>query len=110
MRYYYKKDGKPAYNLKEPLENILADTTGYVQIDEEEWNSLQPVRREPTAAEVAKREKLKRIAFLKGELARTDYEAIKYAEGWFTDTDYAEIKAQRQAWRDEINELEAELA
>lgn len=46
------------------------------------------------------------IAKLKQQLADTDYEAIKYAEGWINSEDYAPIKAQRQAWRDRINELE----
>ena len=47
------------------------------------------------------------IAELKAKLAATDYQAIKYAEGFFTDEEYAEMRAQRQAWRDRINELEA---
>ena len=46
------------------------------------------------------------IATLKGYLSQTDYKAIKYAEGWITEEEYAETKAQRQAWRDRINELE----
>lgn len=47
---------------------------------------------------------------LKCKLLETDYQAIKYAEGFISETDYSSIKAQRQAWRDEINALEAELA
>ena len=47
-----------------------------------------------------------RIAELKQCLFNTDYKAIKYAEGLMTDEEYAETKAQRQAWRDEINKLE----
>lgn len=50
-----------------------------------------------------------RIAELKQHLADTDYKAIKYAEGLISAEDYAEMKAQRQAWRDEINKLEHEL-
>lgn len=50
------------------------------------------------------------IAELKAKLAETDYQAIKYAEGWIDDAEYAPIKGQRQAWRDRINELEAELS
>lgn len=46
------------------------------------------------------------IQSLKQMLADTDYQAIKYAEGWLTETEYAEVKAQRQAWRERINELE----
>ena len=47
------------------------------------------------------------IAMLKQNLADTDYKAIKYAEGLISEQDYAEIKAQRQIWRDEINRLES---
>ena len=43
---------------------------------------------------------------LKAKLRDTDYQATKYSEGWFTEEEYAPIKAQRQAWRDRINELE----
>ena len=44
---------------------------------------------------------------LKQALADSDYKAIKYAEGEISEEDYAPIKAQRQAWRNRINELEA---
>ena len=47
------------------------------------------------------------IAELKVKLDATDYQAIKYAEGVLTEEEYTEMKAQRQAWRDRINELEA---
>ncbi len=50
-----------------------------------------------------------KILSLKAELQKTDYKAIKYAEGWLTDEEYAEIKAERQRIRDEINRLEQEL-
>lgn len=42
-------------------------------------------------------------------LKDTDYKAIKHSEGQITDQEYAETKAQRQEWRDKINELEEEL-
>jgi hypothetical protein len=44
---------------------------------------------------------------LKQKLFDTDYQAIKYAEGFLAEEEYAEMKAQRQAWRERINELEA---
>ena len=47
------------------------------------------------------------IAELKDRLADTDYQAIKYAEGALNENEYAEMKVQRQAWRDRINALEA---
>jgi hypothetical protein len=50
-----------------------------------------------------------KILALKDELQKTDYKAIKYSEGWLTDEEYAETKAERQYIREEINRLEAEL-
>lgn len=49
-----------------------------------------------------------KIAELKQQLAETDYQAIKYAEGWLSEEEYEPIKTQRQAWREEINNLELE--
>lgn len=56
----------------------------------------------PTEQEKAKI----KIAELKQKLQETDYQAIKHFEGCLTDYEYEPIKTQRQAWRDEINELE----
>lgn len=39
-------------------------------------------------------------------LSQTDYQALKYGEGQISESDYAPIKAQRQEWRDRINELQ----
>lgn len=47
-----------------------------------------------------------KIAELKAKLADTDYAIIKIAEGAATTEDYADLIAQRQAWREEINQLE----
>ena len=47
---------------------------------------------------------------LKEELQRTDYKAIKYAEGVMTDEEYQQTGIQRQAWRKRINELERLIA
>lgn len=49
---------------------------------------------------------VERIAELKRLLTDTDYKAIKYSEGLISEEEYAEVKAQRQAWRDEINILQ----
>ena len=46
---------------------------------------------------------------LKAKLADTDYKAIKYAEGWYSDEEYAEEKALRESWREQIRELEAQI-
>lgn len=65
-----------------------------------------------------------RIAYAKGNLISTDYISAKMADKLTScasseevdevlasfNTEYAEVLKQRQEWRDEINELEAELA
>ena len=47
------------------------------------------------------------INSLKRNLAETDYQAIKYAEGVMTESEYAPIKSQRQDWRYRINYLQS---
>lgn len=47
------------------------------------------------------------ILSCKESLTNTDYKTQKYIEGQLTDEEWATAKAQRQAWRDRINELEA---
>ena len=63
-------------------------------------------KRELTEEQKARQEATARIKVLKEQLTETDYQAIKYAEGWLSKEEYAPIKTQRQAWRDEINQLE----
>lgn len=48
-----------------------------------------------------------RIAELKAKLTATDYAVIKIAEGAAAKEDYASLILDREAWRKEINELEA---
>ena len=60
--------------------------------------------------EIAKEQEENEIARLKQELADTDYEAIKYSEGWFTDEEYAPIKAKRESLREQIRKLESDIA
>lgn len=49
---------------------------------------------------------IEQIEVLKAQLAETDYKAIKYAEGWYSEKEYAPIKAEREALREQIRELE----
>lgn len=48
------------------------------------------------------------ISALKQLLMRSDYQALKHADGELSDEDYAEMKEKRQQWRDRINELQAQ--
>ena len=102
------------------------DTEPYIEITEQE--RLQPLpdkysyycvdngkfcikRRTPTEEELAKdiiSNRNKEINELKAKLAATDYQAIKFAEGWITADDYAPTKALRNSWRVRINELEVQ--
>lgn len=49
--------------------------------------------------------KQNQIFELKSKLQETDYVVIKIAEGVATPEEYAEVLANRKAWREEINEL-----
>ena len=49
------------------------------------------------------KEQSEQIMQLRGQLHNTDYKAIKYAEGELTEEEYAPIREQRKAWRNEIN-------
>lgn len=70
------------------------------------WDEYEDVYRYVpyTAAERANM----RIEVLKVQLAETDYAVIKIAEGAATAADYADLIAQRQTWRAEINDLEGQ--
>lgn len=59
-----------------------------------------------TADELRKMQATAKIGELKQKLADTDYQAIKYAEGELTASEYEPTKALRRGWRQEINELE----
>lgn len=50
------------------------------------------------------------IALIKSKLNKSDYMALKYAEGEITISEYSSIKEQRRAWRAEINALETKIA
>lgn len=103
------------------------DTQPFIEITEQERKQPLPdrysyyavvdgkftiKRRTPTVEEVKADEATeinRQIAELKQKLSDTDYKAIKYSEGWLTDEEYAEVKAQREEWRSAINKLEERL-
>lgn len=100
-RYYYT-DGTCYFSYKTPIEGMTEITKV-----EYELATKSVVIDEPFNAEKANIEA--EINTLKHELAKTDYQAIKYAEGWLSEEEYAPIKAHRQSLRDRINELEGAL-
>lgn len=50
-----------------------------------------------------------RIIFLKRQLEASDYKVLKHIEGKLSQEEYDATLRLRQEWRDEINELEAQL-
>lgn len=78
--------------------------------EREERARREEEERQEYEAEEEKRQPLRaiedEIAGLKEQLENTDYQAIKFAEGWISNEDYSSMRAQRQSWRDEINLLQ----
>lgn len=52
---------------------------------------------------------LDRIEELKRLLQSTDYKQAKFIDGAFTEAEYADIREQRAAWRNEINQVEESI-
>lgn len=50
-----------------------------------------------------RKEYVEAVDILKKKLTDTDFQAIKYAEGLYTEDQYKPIREQRQEWRNEIN-------
>lgn len=124
MKYVYSKGGEFCSSTFSGIREI-AFASGYKEVSDEMYAKLltrdahwvneelvdrvKPQEEKDAEAEAARIAAIDaEIAELKAELAGTDYKAIKYAEGWITAEEYEETKSQRQAWRDRINELEAE--
>jgi len=75
--------------------------------DDLSWKVVKVPEKSP---EEKRREEIEaRIAELKGKLSETDYVVIKIAEGEATESEYADVLANRKAWREEINRLQKEL-
>ena len=80
-----------------------------VEISEEVYNNIKRYMWNGEAVVLNpdyKEDHSERIAELKQLLADTDYAVIKIAEGAATPEEYTDVIANRQAWREEINELE----
>ena len=115
----YNKDGWVCYRYP----HNLAEPVGEIEVSEEvfketlitpthfAWRVVDGELVNERYEEEPREEWIKnRIKELKKLLTDSDYKAIKYAEGQITEEEFAPIKAQRQAWRDEINQLEEELS
>ena len=79
-----------------------------VEVNEEIYNDIKRYMWNGEAIVINpdyKEDNSERIAELKQLLADTDYVVIKIAEGVATAEEYADVIANRQAWRQEINQL-----
>ena len=125
VKVHYNQTTKKVEGFYPDFINYEVVPTPYVEINDERYDTLVTLAnsgkelylsnlveksfdlREIVISQEQQRQN--RIAELKSLLAQTDYQAIKYAEGQLSASEYAEMKKQRQAWRDEINELETEV-
>lgn len=130
MRYIYSKS-ENKFELSEFVVNTeeqkaIALETGYAEVTDEQYAKLKNhelcwqdgvlvpyVKTQNELAEEARnavvRQKTERIAELQALLASWDYKTSKHADGDYTEAEWADIVAQRKAWREEINALEQEL-
>ena len=80
------------------------------QLADAGWREVVPPT--PTEEELAQQQREQRIWELKDQLAQGDYKIIKCAEAQLTGEgmpyNVAELVAERNAMREEINELEAQ--
>ena len=88
-------------NIIRPNAEPIDDITKFAYTDED-YETVQVYERIPDA-ELTQR----RIEELKQYLSDTDYVVIKIAEGAATAEEYTDVIANRQAWRAEINQLQA---
>lgn len=98
--FYYKDELGNYYCYKK-------EHTGLIAITQEEWEEHNTYNTTITQEQIEAQARLAQIAELKKELASSDYKALKYMEGFISESEYAPIKAYRQSLRDRINALES---
>ena len=105
----YTKDGQTISGKKIVVDGCVILNPTKEQLQEAGWTEVVPPT--PTAEEIAQQQRDARIWELKDALAQGDYKIIKCAEAQLTGEampyDVAELVAERNAYRAEINELEA---
>ena len=89
----------------------LGAIEGTVEVEVENPNTIKlgidTYENNSIIAQIAPVNNTIRIMELKANLAATDYLCMKHADKVLSDEEYEPIRLQRQAWRDEINTLEA---
>ena len=91
---------------------LRTDNSIIINARDEQWIAegwVEYTPPQPSAEEVAMQEAKKEMDDLLDDLCKLDYKGQKYIDGCYTEEEYAPIKAERQAKRDRINELEVIL-
>ena len=101
----FTQSAELAYKSGWDLNNYIAieDTQ---QSDINGWTYRKELCPMKTEEDLLKDQYRLEITQLKKQLSDTDYKAIKYAEGQISESEYAPVRAERQGYRDRINELE----
>ena len=105
----FTKSPELAYKLGWDIENNYISIEDTQQSDINGWTYRKELCPMKTEQDLLKDQYRLEIQQLKKQLSDTDYKAIKYAEGQISEEEYASVKAERQGYRDRINELEALL-
>lgn len=90
----------------------VVDAKGVEPIEEHDEYEQIEVYVPYTKEELEKIEQDKIIAEMneiKSELSATDYKTLKYVDGYYTEEEYAEIKAYRESLREQIRDLEVKI-
>ena len=105
----YIKDGQTCNGKKIMIDGRWVFNPTPQQLEEAGWTLVVP--QQPSEEEIAAQQREARIWELKDLLAQGDYKIIKCAEAQLTNEpmpyDVATLVAERNAYRAEINELEA---
>ena len=106
-----KEDGsKQKHVLPDNARIMTEEDSAYFQAKADEATAQRNRNLNIAAIRDEINELIGKISELKRNLNRTDYQAIKFAEGEMLEIDYAPIKEQRKSWRKQINDYEAAIA
>lgn len=106
-----REDGsKQKYVLPDNARIMTEEDSAYFQAKADEATAQRNRNLNIAAIRDEINELIGKISELKRNLNRTDYQAIKFAEGEMLEIDYTPIKEQRKSWRKQINDYEAAIA
>ena len=106
-----REDGsKQKYVIPDNARIMTEEDSAYFQAKADEATAQRNRNLNIAAIRDEINELMGKISDLKRNLNRTDYQAIKFAEGEMLEIDYAPIKEQRKSWRKQINDYEAAIA